>query len=378
MPDKRSADHSVQREQDYDDEHIVVANKRQRTALACDTCRNRKSRCDGVRPACTACAEMGFVCTYRRPAATVTHPDPSRFSQIERRLAMMEDMLQSLSRPCGGGQVPDERTPSELPVSSGAGEDSVDGLGTMTFAGEAVSQFFGPSSNSAFAALIMRVTITRQRAPGVVAGKAPPMISRPSSPPPRGSLEGTATSNLYFVPSRNEVVQLADRFFTLTGGFFPYIDRTSFMDTIREGELYSSATTRRSWLSLLNAILACGMSAGLFESQDVRADEEQSHVYFQRALELSPWTTSSIANLETVQALAVMTQYLQGTSRSAPTWRLHGHLVQAAFQMGLHFEDSMLEMTPLEREIRRRTWYMIFNIDRCDDSFPPGLENILT
>ena len=59
-----------------------------------------------------------------------------------------------------------------------------------------------------------------------------------------------------------------------------------------------------------------------------------------------------------------MTQYLQGSSKSAQTWRLHGLLVQAAFQLGVHSEDTQNKFSVIEKEIRRRTWYTCVVLDR--------------
>lgn len=42
---------------------IKVGNSAQsRIAQACDRCRSKKIRCDGVRPCCTQCANVGFEC----------------------------------------------------------------------------------------------------------------------------------------------------------------------------------------------------------------------------------------------------------------------------------------------------------------------------
>lgn len=42
---------------------IKVGNGAQsRVAQACDRCRSKKIRCDGVRPCCTQCANVGFEC----------------------------------------------------------------------------------------------------------------------------------------------------------------------------------------------------------------------------------------------------------------------------------------------------------------------------
>lgn len=38
--------------------------KRRRTALACDSCRRRKTKCNGKQPICDNCIAMGFDCTY--------------------------------------------------------------------------------------------------------------------------------------------------------------------------------------------------------------------------------------------------------------------------------------------------------------------------
>jgi hypothetical protein len=42
---------------------IKVGNSAQsRIAQACDRCRSKKIRCDGVRPTCTQCSSVGFEC----------------------------------------------------------------------------------------------------------------------------------------------------------------------------------------------------------------------------------------------------------------------------------------------------------------------------
>lgn len=42
---------------------IKVGNSSQsRVAQACDRCRSKKIRCDGVRPCCSQCASVGFEC----------------------------------------------------------------------------------------------------------------------------------------------------------------------------------------------------------------------------------------------------------------------------------------------------------------------------
>lgn len=40
----------------------VGANAQSRIAQACDRCRSKKIRCDGIRPCCSQCANVGFEC----------------------------------------------------------------------------------------------------------------------------------------------------------------------------------------------------------------------------------------------------------------------------------------------------------------------------
>ncbi|KAL5353104.1 hypothetical protein ACLOAV_001134 [Pseudogymnoascus australis] len=51
-----------------------VGNARQRSTLACDMCRSRRTKCDMRKPTCSFCDEHGIVCNYRVPAA----PGPSK------------------------------------------------------------------------------------------------------------------------------------------------------------------------------------------------------------------------------------------------------------------------------------------------------------
>lgn len=303
---------SYQAEEEPED----FASKRQRTNLACESCRNRKSRCDGARPICTACSSMGFHCVYRRPVPPAAQQQ-SRFSQMESRLQALEDMLQSgsnhdntLEASTNGNppQLPSAISQSNIQVNDTAGgteariapnndrdEDSVDGMGAITFSGESTSLFFGSSSNSAFAALIAKIPGQREQRINDHNGA----VSRPSSPvlPPQPIHQEAV--NPYALPPHEEILRLVNRWFSVTGCFFPYINKAESYETIHKMRFSTSPTVRKSWLSLLNAMMACGLSLILPESQDVVGDETQAHTYFKRAYQLSPWFESSSANLET-------------------------------------------------------------------------------
>ncbi|RKP27258.1 hypothetical protein SYNPS1DRAFT_6844, partial [Syncephalis pseudoplumigaleata] len=64
-------------------------NKRQRVSRACDACRRKKVRCDGVRPVCGNCSAFHFECTYL-DAAKKRGPPKGYIEAIEHRLRRME------------------------------------------------------------------------------------------------------------------------------------------------------------------------------------------------------------------------------------------------------------------------------------------------
>lgn len=49
----------------YDARTANAKIARRRAVLACDTCRSRRTKCDGRKPACSFCEEHGIPCNYR-------------------------------------------------------------------------------------------------------------------------------------------------------------------------------------------------------------------------------------------------------------------------------------------------------------------------
>lgn len=138
-------------------------SKRRRIALACDSCRARKTRCDGARPACNLCVAMDFECVYHGPVRN-SAPGPTNtgqerdISHLESRLEAMERKLQALGeapssahRSTAGSEdgtcgMASPCAPDSLHnAAENATENTVDGMGVITFADESEVGYFGPS-----------------------------------------------------------------------------------------------------------------------------------------------------------------------------------------------------------------------------------------
>lgn len=59
-----------------------------------------------------------------------------------------------------------------------------------------------------------------------------------------------------------------------------------------------------------------------------------------------------------------MGQYLQGTQDSVAAWVVHGIAVKAAYALGLHCNHAPDDISLIEREVRKRTWFGCVVLDR--------------
>ncbi|KAF2218191.1 hypothetical protein BDZ85DRAFT_208591 [Elsinoe ampelina] len=63
---------------------------RRRAMIACEICRGRKTRCDGAKPKCRLCTELGAECIYREPGQKLDAGDKMILEHLQR----IEGLLQ--------------------------------------------------------------------------------------------------------------------------------------------------------------------------------------------------------------------------------------------------------------------------------------------
>ncbi|KXJ85817.1 hypothetical protein Micbo1qcDRAFT_47442 [Microdochium bolleyi] len=91
----------------------TVDYPRRRATIACEVCRSRKSRCDGTKPKCKLCLELGAECIYREPGIKLDAGD----KLILERLSRIESLLQMsmVNNHAGGVHIAQDSPP----ISSG-------------------------------------------------------------------------------------------------------------------------------------------------------------------------------------------------------------------------------------------------------------------
>ncbi|KAL4406646.1 fungal specific transcription factor domain-containing protein [Colletotrichum abscissum] len=378
--------------------------KRKRIPIACSSCRARKSRCDGVRPQCSACVEQGIECIYAANSGGSNALVPKQYlEQVEHRLADVEEEISRLKRlipasflqgkqhvlfPRSVSGRTDDISEVNYPeeslnvedgsVTQGITPDATDGVGTIEFTTDESWAYFGPSSNIAFTRIIRRTldhllnkTQKDERGdasstPAKHAQQHILAVSRSQSPVTDSfdSRKLEKPSEALRLPPEEEVINLVRQFFRDTGLLFPYIHEESFWKTYAQYRETGMQNAKTAWLALLHMVLA--MATSTMNATGVGLSDRQaiSDVHYRRAKALSMTEMMTGANVEAVQAMLLMSQYLQGSQRSIQTWAIHGLAVKAALELGFHSELALQRFEPLEREIRIRTWYGCVVLDR--------------
>lgn len=93
--------------------------------------------------------------------------------------------------------------------------------------------------------------------------------------------------NIYALPSESRTWTLIRRYFLKTGQLLPFIHEQAFCETYFEVKRNNFTRIRRTWLGLLNIVMAIAASLAIDDDDDedgpARNRIEESDVYYQRA-----------------------------------------------------------------------------------------------
>ncbi|CAI4213867.1 unnamed protein product [Parascedosporium putredinis] len=325
-------------------------------------------------PAGQASENHGLDCVYSHtgPLNTAT-ASKEHLGSLEERLETLERQLRGLDsrvdriehrdgdpspQSAHASSVPEHRIADAAideaePHANVEAIDATDGVGSVIFTKEEHTGFYGPSSNIAFTRDIIGATMTvlkrsgaesvpdyQDSSGGFVHSHVLP-VSRPPTP-----IAGQLRSSGVYGPSLNP--------FDL-----PPPDETLRL-TYHELSARNFKNVRRSWLGMLNMIMALSTNTRYPSDLTQQQRRTESNVFYLRATVLCEKQIKFGASLEIVQYLLLVSHYLQGTESSVQTWNVHGLAVKASYQLGLHSKHALDRYSPLEREMRdSQSLYMI-------------------
>ncbi|ORY02807.1 hypothetical protein K493DRAFT_254641 [Basidiobolus meristosporus CBS 931.73] len=336
------------------------ANKKSRTSRACDLCRRKKVKCDGLKPTCSNCSSLGHDCTYLdKPKKR--GPQSSQPKALEARLKHLESLLTSLVDNGGamtnqianelrsinehGDSSPNIESPeqeeSEEELSEdedhSADEDAALDVGDKPCPQDVSYRYAGSSSGM----YLLNDNIKRSQSVHDIRKLLPEAYNDipdlPESFPP---------------PELGE--KLLKIYFCRFHPYMPVFHANGFMNKYREGKVPPI---------VLNAVygLACIHSGDHNIFPDVESYTKYAQMFFLRTKAYLDQEYHS-SSIPVIQALFLMT--------FSPTsgWLFLGMAIRMAQDLGLHRNIESQSMDPIEREDRRLLWWCCVVMDRFQSS----------
>ncbi|KAI8623104.1 fungal-specific transcription factor domain-containing protein [Xylariaceae sp. FL1651] len=403
-------------EDDHDSPGAVRSGKRKRPiSVSCETCKQRKVKCDRGQPACGWCRRNSVLCEYRERKKPGLRAGYGR--ELEQRLDKLEEILRSHSEilhssfvgsPAHQGAPPsvrnsnpslssDHGTPREPTslfrpaehIRTPQAETALFLQKPASFPSTAQGVEFGlppptPSMHSVNDGFPAQVSLAGISPPGQLPTMQPSVAAQdyygqPQQQPlqsPGLSIAQSQTqiSSDHDLPPYDLLYALADLYFKHINTWCPILHRKTTLDS-----LFGPSTLDEADRVLLHAIVATTLRF----STDARLTEERRRHYHdvskQRVL-LYGLDNSSVKSL---QALVILALDLCGSSNGPPGWNIMALITRSVVQLGLAVESNSLSVSPnyasiytlramilpepkdfIEDESRRRLFWMIYLLDR--------------
>jgi hypothetical protein len=321
-----------------------AGKERKRLPLACIACRRKKIRCSGEKPACKHCVRSRIPCVYKvttRKAA----PRTDYMAMLDKRLKRMEDRVIKL--------IPKESLPSVANVGRSVVKPAIPGAPPKT-----------PTTKKRFAEEAFGNELDEwSRAKG-----ADPDASGSTSRGKESEDNKLLTEGAESLPSKEIQEHLAEVYFDFVyGQSYPLLHKPSFMRRLAAGKVPPV---------LILAI--CAISARFSTHPQLRTEpcflRGDNWAIRARDIALKRYDAPNITIL-IVYLLLGLHEF--GTCQGGRSWMFGGMAQRMAYALQLHKEnefdplDSSPDRKPLsatDREIRRRTMWSCFLMDRFNSS----------
>ncbi|KAF9923880.1 hypothetical protein FBU30_006090, partial [Linnemannia zychae] len=347
-------DHDHDQDQDQHGADNAAPVKRKRLTQACDPCRKKKIKCDGIKPSCANCLKLNGNCTYL-PSMKKRGPRQGYIELLEKRLDKMEQLLQHGPAAAIDPELLDSKSllNSHLrPGARRAGSSPVDETDEETKKRlDPDTRYFGATSG--YTAQHSEYDKQNDPANGAVAPKYSSQSTLPHKERAKKSLYGIKDE----VPRKEILDHLIELFFDSIYFQLPIIHPGTFMKQYKDGKVPPN---------LLNAM--CAAVARFSNHPDV--------VTTPAFLAGEPFATNiravlidsiDVPTVSNVQALLLLSMYEYGAARGPRAWMFGGMAVRQAQELGLNREDSSpvfyLKGDWVMRETRRRTFWACFMLD---------------
>ncbi|KAK7563949.1 fungal-specific transcription factor domain-containing protein [Phyllosticta citricarpa] len=393
--------HDQDRDQDDDSGHddpTAKSRKRKRPmSVSCETCKQRKVKCDRGQPSCGWCARNSQPCEYKERKKPGLRAGYGR--ELEARLDRLEDIIQrqqstiaqlvdqtadgSRRRDGGDGSqhdgslfhhnpsvvqtphVPKPETalflqkPSPFPPTTFSGSLGIPGTPSISYQPHSLSHGRHHS-----------VSVL----PSTYNNNNPPLESPTLNIADHSPLQPAISSQEPDFPPYDLLYALADLYFKHINSWCPILHRRSTLD-----RLFGSISLDEADRILLHAIVATTLRFST-DPRLTAENRERYHSISKQKVLLYGLENSSVKAL---QALVILALDLVGFSNGPPGWNLLALITRSVVQLGLAVENTSSIVSPnvpsiytlramvlpepsdfIEDENRRRLFWMVYLLDR--------------
>ncbi|KAI9495479.1 fungal-specific transcription factor domain-containing protein [Zychaea mexicana] len=401
------------------------AAKRQRVSRACDLCRRKKIKCDGLSPVCSNCQAFTLECSYN-DTTKKRGPPKGYIEAIENRLHKLEQILSDLAEntedPRSQAVLAELHQPLETatgehistrPVRRGRGsnknraffwQSNTAGSGSSNKKSKKRTHTSPPGSPASSPQLMESPTLGHaELSPNSHTGSVAAATTTGAADDSNGQLSMDETGQVRYLGKSSGFYLLQNSRTYQNGAFhltncghtktafnskrstpldkFELPPRDLSMHLIRtyfthyypvlplfyKRLLHSSVDPPSDNISplLLNAIYAVAsrISPDVRVRSDPNSPDTAGDIYFERAKCLLDdyYDTPKIS---TVQALLLMAMHQHGAMNSPRAWLYSGLAFRMAQDLGLHRNCDHWNIPPDERERRKRVFWCCFIVDR--------------
>jgi len=386
--------------------------KRRKIQVACDACRNRKARCDGIKPTCGSCSRRREQCIYHVSSSLAINTNEYIESLVQRVAELEGDLERLRESPAVANRSSQERN-TESPISASNLCDSQNEAIHITSPCELVHEKHSPRSGCPFLPALSPVDAMGANAPvgesphtddkffgsssalsfmRQVDNAIPHDVEKHAS---AAAKSASTTSNEWHLFGANAHSIAAENFSLFPRRFsdylisvywqkvhhlYPFLHKPTFMRAY-DG-LWASTSSedvpQRPGLGLggsktsgpaslvfhcaLNTMLALGIQ---FSSLPVAERDKLSSLCLEKATNLLHLNLFDDGSISVVQTLLLLTLYLQSTTFPNKCWAAIGSACRLAQGLGLHIDDNRSQncFEHLELEIRKRLWHGCVMLD---------------
>ncbi|RPA84028.1 hypothetical protein BJ508DRAFT_46970 [Ascobolus immersus RN42] len=390
---------------------------RQRTPHACENCREKKAKCDGIRvsyrPVCGPCRDAGRNCEYgegKREKARLRMEDlETKVQRYEQLLQEIKPLLDSsrqqtiqraMDDPQALGQV-EER--SKAFGGSGSSFASVPTQSSAAMDEDVVMETDTPQQNIEH--LVMDINTNSVNKPSGYMGRvsdeswlskimedlsARPALQTPAYEPllrnddiRQQTLDVTTyyvddqdtiditTGNTVVVngvPNKDVADNLVRIYFATVQPLFPIIEKRQFMRQYEEVYQYYFHRLNhydKTFLAMLNLVFAIGQTYS--DLINDWSPERNTHIeYFFRARVLGALDGGLVYKVGTMQQIQIMGLsglYCLGTKQANRAWNATGLAIRLAQGLGLHLRNEAPSLDNVQKEMRTRVWYSLYYLE---------------